>query len=104
VDEAEPMAREALRLWEASWGPEHEWTAWGLGTLAEIRLVRQDAAEALMLATSALAIHERNFGPGHAQVAATLRLLARAHAALGDSAQEQQLLQRVAAMQSPSAG
>ena len=45
-DEAEPLARRTLEIWERSFGPDHEWTAWGLISLAETRLAQGDAAEA----------------------------------------------------------
>ena len=32
-DEAETLARRTLEIWEGSFGPEHEWTAWGLISL-----------------------------------------------------------------------
>ena len=36
--EAEALARRTLEIWEGCFGPEHEWTAWGLICLAEVRL------------------------------------------------------------------
>ena len=46
-DEAETLARRTLEIWERSFGPEHEWTAWGLISLSEVRLAQGDAAEAI---------------------------------------------------------
>jgi hypothetical protein len=84
-DEAEPLASETLRLWEQVLGPDHEWTGWALGSMAELRLAQHEPAEAAVLAERALVIHERNFGPLHAQVAAIKNLLARARLASGQA-------------------
>ena len=91
-DEAEPLARRALELWEASFGAEHEWTAWGLISLAEIRLAQGDAAEAAALAERAARVLLGVYGEQHAVLASTLVLQARALLALGDSANAEPLL------------
>src|SRR4029079_18260760 len=46
-DEAEALARRTIEIWEGSFGPEHEWTAWGLISLSEVRLAQGDAGEAI---------------------------------------------------------
>jgi hypothetical protein len=93
-DEAEPLARDALRIWEQALGADHEWTAWGLLCLAEVRLARDDAAEAERLAGRAAAALERAYGPGHPAVVTTLTLQARALLDLERAAQALALLQR----------
>ena len=59
---------------QAAFGDDHEWVAWALGSLAQVRLARNDAAEAAALGRRAKPVFERNFGAGHARVAA-MRLL-----------------------------
>ena len=94
-DEAEPLARDALRIWEAAFGPDHEWIGWGLTSLAHTRLAQGDAAEAAALAARAVPLLERAFGGAHTAVAETLLLHARALLALGRAADAEPLLQRV---------
>ena len=73
-------------LWEASFGAEHEWTAWGLISLAEIRLAQGDAAEAATQAERAARVLLGVYGEQHAVLASTLVLQARALLARGDAA------------------
>ena len=103
-DEAEPLARRALQMWEASLGPEHEWTAWGLISLAEIRLAQGDGAGAAGMAERAAQVLQRVFGPEHAVLASTLALQARALLAQGEPVAAEPLLLRAIAIHDHSSG
>jgi hypothetical protein len=87
MSEAEPIARETLSIWEETMGADHEWTAWGLDTLARVRLQQGDRAEATDLAERALLIFDRVFGSDHPQVTATLTLLIQAREQVGGAMQ-----------------
>src|SRR6185369_3883294 len=76
--EAEVLARRVLDIWEQSFGPEHDWTAWALISLAEVRLAQGDAGESIMAAQRAASIVERQFGATHAVLASTMNLHGRA--------------------------
>ena len=86
LDEAEPLARRTLEIWERHFGPDHEWTAWALISLSKIRLAQGDAAEAAGLAGRAAQILTLVFGPEHAEVGSTLKLQASALTASGKPA------------------
>ena len=93
-DEAEPLARRTLQIWEASFGPDHEWTAWALISLAETRLAQGDAGEAAGLAERAASVLQRVFGAEHPVLASTLTLQARARLALDEPDSAEPLLLR----------
>jgi tetratricopeptide (TPR) repeat protein len=98
-DEAEPVARRTLEIWRAHFGMDHEWTAWGLISLAEIRLAQGDAREAAGLAECAVKALQNAFGPQHAVVASTLDLQGRALHALGDDGAAEPLFGQARAIQ-----
>ena len=81
-------------MWEASFGPEHEWTAWALISLAETRLAQGDAAEAAELAERAAGVLQRVFGAEHPVLASTLTLQARALLAMDEPDTAEPLLLR----------
>ena len=83
-DEAETLARRSLEVWEASFGPDHEWTAWGLISLAETRLAQGAAAEAAALAERAVGIVQRVYGDEHPVLGSTLNLQGCALLAAGE--------------------
>jgi tetratricopeptide (TPR) repeat protein len=91
-DEAETLVRRTLEMWEARFGPEHEWTAWGLICLAEVRLAQGDAEEAIGAAERAARVIERLFGKAHAVLGSTLDLHGRALLRAGRPADAQSVL------------
>lgn len=75
-DEAESLAREALRIREQELGPKHPEVAIGLNNLAQILPATNEWEEAESLYTRALAIDEAHYGPEHRNVAIRLSKLA----------------------------
>jgi len=98
-DEAESLARRALAIWESKLGPEHEWTAWGLISLAETCLAQGAAIEAATLAERAAGLVQGIYGPAHALMGSTLYLQARALLASGDALTAERLLARTGEIQ-----
>ena len=80
-DEAEPLARRTLEIWEGRFGPDHEWIGWALISLSKIRLAQGDPTEAAGLAGRAAQILTVMFGPEHAEVSSMLKLQASARMA-----------------------
>ncbi len=70
--EAEPYAKEALRLGTEEFGPNHPTTAVFLDILAGIYRVQGKYAEAEPLYQRVLAIAEKALGPDHPHVATSL--------------------------------
>ena len=99
LDEAETLARRTLEIWERSFGAEHEWTAWGLISLSEVRLLQGDAAEAIAGAERAAKILEGLFGAAHAVLGSTLNLHGRALLAAGRYAESERVLARAFGIQ-----
>jgi hypothetical protein len=99
-DELRPLVRRTLEIWEGSFGPEHEWTAWGLICLSEVRLAQGDAAEAVAGAERAAKILERLFGAAHSVLGSTLNLHGRALLAAGRHAESEPVLARALEIQS----
>jgi tetratricopeptide (TPR) repeat protein len=67
---------QAIRIWEASVGPEHLSTAQGLNNLALIYSAQGKFGEAEQLLQRALHIREQALGPEHPEVAESLTNLA----------------------------
>jgi hypothetical protein len=63
LDEAEPLAREALRGTRAVFGDLHRDTAAAMETLGMLLIARQDAGQAERLLRRCVAIHEQLDGP-----------------------------------------
>lgn len=76
-DEALPLAQEALRIAESSFGPEHPNLVSSLQSLAAVYHAQGRFAEAEPLYRRALAIAERLLGPDHPDVGRLLSSLAR---------------------------
>ncbi len=70
--EAEPLMRRALKIREASFGPDHTQVAVSLSNLAVLLKDSSRYAEAEPLFRRALAIDEASFGPRHPDVAKDL--------------------------------
>jgi tetratricopeptide (TPR) repeat protein len=75
-DEAEPLLRRALTIYENSFGPEHPNVASGLNNLASVFSATNRLADAEPLYRHALTIYERTLGPEHSEVATALNNLA----------------------------
>jgi tetratricopeptide (TPR) repeat protein len=75
-EEAEPLYQRAIRIWEASVGPEHLSTAQGLNNLALIYSAQGKYGEAEQLHQRALHIREQALGETHPEVATSLNNLA----------------------------
>ncbi len=74
--EAEPLYRRALKIDEASYGPDHPTVATELNNLAELLRATNRLAEAEPLYRRALKIDEASYGPDHPTVAIRLNNLA----------------------------
>ena len=75
-DQAEPLMRRALAIYEKSYGPEHPNVARDLNNLAQLLQATNRLEEAEPLMRRALAIDEKSYGPEHPEVAANLNNLA----------------------------
>ncbi len=92
--EAEPYAKEALRLGTEELGPNDPTTALLLNDLALIYQAQGRYAEAEPLYQRALAIDETALGPEHPHVAASLNNLAGLYRAQGRYVEAEPLYQR----------
>ncbi len=70
--EAEPYAKDAVRLGKQEFGPNHPNRATTLNNLAELYRAQGRYAEAEPLYQRALAIYEKALGPEHPDVATSL--------------------------------
>ena len=64
--EAEPLARRALAILDASVGPEHVRSGLAASNLADVLSARGENAQARKMYERALAVFERRLGPNHA--------------------------------------
>ena len=94
LTEAEPLAREALKLSEMEYGAAHEVTAILLGYLAEVYDRSGRDAEAEPLYVRSLKIKERVLGPSHLEIAVTLHNLATLYKTQGRYAEAEPLFKR----------
>ncbi len=92
--EAEPYAKEALRLGTEEFGPNDPSTAVYLNNLAELYRAQGHYAEAEPLYQRALAIREKALGPEHPDVAESLNNMAELYRAQGHYAEAEPLYQR----------
>ncbi len=92
--EAEPYAKEALRLATEEFGPNDPNTALLLNNLAELYQAQGQYAEAKALYQRSLAILEKALGPAHPHVGMSLSGLAANYQAQGQYAEAKPLYQR----------
>ncbi len=102
--EAEPYAKEAVRLGKQEFGPSHPNTATTLNNLAALYHKQGLYAEAEPLYERSLAIRERAFGPEHPQVATSLNNLAVLYVVQGKYAEAEPLHQRALAIREKTLG
>src|SRR5688500_13089319 len=86
-----PLYEEALRLREASLGPEHPAVAQSLHNLAEALRALGQASEALPLHRRALAIRRTGLGAAHPETAQSLNNLSVLLGGLGEQVEAQAL-------------
>ncbi|MCH7923260.1 MAG: tetratricopeptide repeat protein [Nitrospinae bacterium] len=92
--EAMPVAKEALKLAEQTFGPDNPYVATSLTNLAELYRIQGQYAQAEPLHKRALAIREKALGPDHPLVATSLNNLADLYRAQGQAAQAEPLYKR----------
>jgi CHAT domain-containing protein/tetratricopeptide (TPR) repeat protein len=102
--EALPLAQDALRLAEATYGPEHPNVATSLNNLAVLYDEQGKYAEAELLHRRALAIREKVLGPEHPDVATSLNNLAEVYRAQGRYAEAEPLHRRALAIKEKALG
>ena len=93
-----PLAEQALRIREATLGPEHPDTATSLNNLALLYDTTGAYAKAEELYQRALAIREKALGPEHPSTATSLNNLALLYHATGAYAKAEPLYQRALAI------
>ncbi|WP_159396862.1 CHAT domain-containing tetratricopeptide repeat protein [Sorangium cellulosum] len=94
VDDAIPLAREALALLEDAVGRWHRLSAAAINTLAVLYSAKGDYARAEPLFKEAISIREFELGQGHPEVATSLAHLARVYSAKSDYTRATPLLAR----------
>jgi len=92
--EATNVAKEALKVAENTFGPDHPRTATSLNNLGEVYRAQGRYAEAEPLYKRALEIGEKAFGPNHSQVATFLNNLGEVYRAKGKYAEDEPLYKR----------
>jgi CHAT domain-containing protein/Tfp pilus assembly protein PilF len=92
--EAIPVAQEAVKVAESTFGPDNNYIATSLNILAEMYRRLGKYSEAEPLYKRALAIKEKNLGPEHADVAALLNNLALVYDDQGNYDEAEPLYQR----------
>jgi len=102
--EAEPLHRRALAVYERGDGPDHPHVATALNNLAELLRAINRLAEAEPLYRRALAITERSYGPDHPDVARDLNNLALPLAATNRLTEAEPLFRRALAIDERSYG
>jgi tetratricopeptide (TPR) repeat protein len=102
--EAEPLYRRALKIGEASYGPDHPNVAIRLNNLASLLRATYRLAEAEPLYRRALMIDEASFGPGHPNVAIDLNNLAELLRATNRHTEAEPLVRRALAIGEASFG
>ena len=94
-DDAIPLAERLIATLEKAVGPEHQFYATGLTTLADLYGLKGDNARAEALHDRALALRENVLGSGHAEVAASLASLANIYVATARYEDAERALKRV---------
>jgi len=90
-EDAIPLARDALAIYEKARGPEHPDVAISLNNLAAMYFSQGSYAKAEPLFKRSLAIYEKARGPEHPDVASSLRNLARMYFSEGRYAEAEPL-------------
>jgi len=96
--EAVPIAQTALRVAEATFGPQHPDVATALNNLAGLYRAQGKYAEAEPLCRHALALREKVLGPEHRDVATSLNNLAEVYRDQGKYAEAEPLYRRALAI------
>ncbi len=102
--EAEPIMRRALKIDEASFGPEHPKVAIRLNNLAQLLKDTNRLEEAEPLMRRALKIDEASFGPEHPKVAIRLNNFALLLQATNRLAEAEPLMRRALTIDETSFG
>jgi len=102
--EAIPLAERAVKLAEATYGPDHPSTATSLDNLAVLYDTQGRYAEAEPLLRRALAIREKALGPDHPDTALSLNNLAALYRAQGRYAEAEPLYRRALAIREKALG
>ena len=102
--EAAPLAEEALRVAEASFGPEDPAVASSLNNLAQIYTDQGRYAEAEPLYLRDLSLLEKYLGPEHPAVAKALNNLASVYREEGKPAEAERLYQRALTIREKALG
>jgi len=102
--DALPVAQEALRVAEASFGPEHPNVAKSLNNLAALYHAQGKYAEAEEFLKRSLAIKEKALGPDDPDVAASLNNLAALYDDQGKHSEAEPLLRRSLAIREKALG
>ncbi len=103
-DEALPLAKEALRIAEITFGPAHINVAASLNNLGSICVRQGHAGEAVKLYQRALTIYEKALGPEAAEVLATLENLIYVHDEQGGFAEAETLIRRALSIREKALG
>ena len=98
IEEALPVALDALKLADRAGGPDHPWTASALSNVARLYLTRGQRAEAEPLLKRALAIREKLAEPDEYNVGRTLGDLGALYCHEGRQAEAEPLLLRALAI------
>jgi tetratricopeptide (TPR) repeat protein len=102
--EADPLARRALAIDEASFGPDHPEVATDLTNLAQLLRAANRLAEAEPMYRRALAINEASFGQNHPNVTRDLNNLASLLYATNRLSEAEQLYRHALAITETSFG
>jgi tetratricopeptide (TPR) repeat protein len=102
--EAIPIARQLLEIYEKINGLDHPDTATGLNNLALLYEAMGDYAKAEPLYRRALTINEKALGPDHPDTATSLNNLAELYHAVGDYAEAKPLFRRALAIKEKALG
>ncbi|HEY0753561.1 MAG TPA: tetratricopeptide repeat protein, partial [Ktedonobacteraceae bacterium] len=97
-EEAQPLLRQSLALYERVLGTEQKETAQTIHNLAELTAAQGDYEQAETLYARALAIRERVLGKAHLETIQTMMTLGRLYREQGNYERARQLLEHVLAL------
>jgi CHAT domain-containing protein/Tfp pilus assembly protein PilF len=103
-EEAVRVAREALKIAEEKFGPDHPKVAISLNDLAEVYRKQARYAEAEPLYKRMLVIREKTFGPSHPDVAESLNGLAGLYGSQGKYVETELLYKQALAIREKTLG